>query len=229
MNKLLKKFLFWLLIPSVTLSAFTWAPKKKKVVFFGDSITQAAVQPDGYIDVLNKTLAEKRISDKFELIGAGISGNKISDLQKRLEKDVLSKKPDLVIMYIGINDVWHFTHPNTNGQGTPIDKFEAGLTDVITQIKKAGAKVVICTPSVIGEKADGTNPQDQMLDDYSNISRKVAKATGSQLCDLRKAFIDYLKTNNSSNQEKDILTTDGVHLNKAGNALVAAQMSKFLK
>jgi lysophospholipase L1-like esterase len=229
MNKQLKKIFIWLLIPSIAFSGFVMLPKKKKVVFFGDSITQAAVQPDGYIDVLNKTLAQKGKSDKFELIGAGISGNKVTDLQRRLEKDVLSRQPDLVIIYIGINDVWHFTHPNTNGQGTPADKFEAGLTDVITQIKNTGAKVVLCTPSVIGEKADGSNPQDKMLDQYSDISRKVAKATGSRLCDLRRAFIAHLQTNNTANQEKDILTTDGVHLNKAGNAFVAAQMNKFLK
>jgi isoamyl acetate esterase len=229
MNKPLKRILVWLIIPSIALFSFVVVPKKKKVIFFGDSITQAAIQPDGYIDVLNKTLEQKGKSGKYELVGAGISGNKVTDLQKRLEKDVLAKQPDLVIIYIGINDVWHFTHPNTNGQGTPVDKFEAGLTDVITQIKNTGAKVVLCTPSVIGEKADGSNPQDKMLDEYSAISRKVAKATGSQLCDLRKAFIDYLKTNNTANQDKNILTSDGVHLNKAGNAFVAAQMSKFLK
>ena len=229
MNQQLKRILAWLIIPSIALFSFDMVAKKKKVLFFGDSITQAAVQPDGYIDVLNKTLEQKGKSNKYELIGAGISGNKVTDLQKRLEKDVLSKKPDVVIIYIGINDVWHFTHPNTNGQGTPVDKFESGLTDVITQIKQAGAKVILCTPSVIGEKADGTNPQDKMLDEYADISRKVAKATGSQLCDLRKAFVDYLKTNNTSNQDKNILTSDGVHLNKAGNAFVATQMSKFLK
>lgn len=229
MKKQLKQFFIWVLIPSIAISGFTLFASKKRVVFFGDSITQAAIQPGGYIDVLNKTLQEKGKQDTYELMGAGISGNKVPDLQKRLAADVLAKKPDLVFIYIGINDVWHFTHPNTNGQGTPIEKYEAGLTDVINQIKQAGAKVIVCTPSVIGEKHDGSNAQDKMLDDYAAISRKVAKATGSQLCDLRKAFMEHLKKNNRGNQEKNILTTDGVHLNQEGNAFVAAQMIKFLK
>lgn len=229
MKKQLKQFFIWVLIPSIAISGFTLFASKKRVVFFGDSITQAAIQPGGYIDVLNKTLQEKGKQDTYELMGAGISGNKVPDLQKRLVADVLAKKPDLVFIYIGINDVWHFTHPNTNGQGTPIEKYEAGLTDVINQIKQAGAKVIVCTPSVIGEKHDGSNAQDKMLDDYAAISRKVAKATGSQLCDLRKAFMEHLKKNNRGNQEKNILTTDGVHLNQEGNAFVAAQMIKFLK
>ena len=59
--------------------------KKKKVVFFGDSITQAGVQKGGYIDVLQNMIAEKGASDKFELNGAGIGGNKIYDLYLRME------------------------------------------------------------------------------------------------------------------------------------------------
>lgn len=229
MKKQFKQIFVWLLIPSLAISGFTLFASKKRVVFFGDSITQAAVQPGGYIDVLNKTLEQRGKANKYELIGAGISGNKVPDLQKRLERDVLAKKPDFVFIYIGINDVWHFTHPNTNGQGTPIEKFESGLTDVINQIKKSGAGVIVCTPSVIGEKHDGSNAQDKMLDDYAAVSRKVARSTGSQLCDLRKAFTEHLKKNNTANQEKNILTTDGVHLNKEGNAFVAAQMSRFLR
>jgi lysophospholipase L1-like esterase len=207
----------------------TMMVKKQKVVFFGDSITQAAVNPGGYIDILNKELKKRGKAEDYELIGAGISGNKVPDLQKRLEKDVLSKNPDIVFVYIGINDVWHFTHPSTNGQGTPIEKYEEGLMEVVNNIKASGAKVVVCTPSVIGEKHDGTNNQDQMLDEYAAVSRKVAKATNSKLCDLRKAFLQHLKKNNTANTDKNILTTDGVHLNEKGNAFVASEMLKYLK
>jgi lysophospholipase L1-like esterase len=203
--------------------------KNQRVIFFGDSITQAAVKPGGYIDILNKELQKKGKTDKYELIGAGIGGNKVPDLQQHLEKDVLSQKPDLVFVYIGINDVWHFTHPSTNGKGTPINTYEQGLTEVVNRIKASGAKVIVCTPSVIGEKYDGSNAQDKMLDEYAAISRKVAKSTKSQLCDLRKAFLTHLKQNNSTNQEKDVLTTDGVHLNDQGNALVAKEMLQYLK
>jgi len=77
--------------------------------------------------------------------------------------------------------------------------------------------VIVCTPSVIGEKHDGSNKLDRKLDEYSEISRKVAKETKSQLCDLRKAFLEKLKTDNKDNKGQDILTGDGVHLNDAGN------------
>ncbi len=76
---------------------------RKRVVFFGDSITQGGVSKNGYISVLKKQVD----SNRFELIGAGIGGNKVYDLYLRLEDDVLAKKPDLVFIYVGINDVWH--------------------------------------------------------------------------------------------------------------------------
>src|SRR5436190_1222593 len=79
--------------------------KKERIVFLGDSITQGGVSPNGYVTVFKKELAKKYPDGEFEIIGAGISGNKVPDLQKRLEKDVLSKKPTLVVIYIGINDV----------------------------------------------------------------------------------------------------------------------------
>ena len=43
----------------------------------------------------------------FELVGKGISGNKISDLLVRYETDVLDLNPDLVFYIYRINDVWH--------------------------------------------------------------------------------------------------------------------------
>jgi len=191
-----------------------------KVIFLGDSITQAGARPGGYVSLfaaeVKKQLAEKNV----EVIGAGISGNKVPNLQKRLQKDVLSKKPNLVFIYIGINDVWH----SQQGRGTSKEDFESGLRDIIKKINDVGSKVILCTPSTIGEKTDGTNELDSMLEEYSAISRTVATETGSQLLDLRKAFLDHLGTANPKNQKKGILTRDGVHLNATGNQFVARQM-----
>src|SRR6185436_14208934 len=106
-------------------------------------------------------------------------------------------------------------------RGTPKDKFEAGLKEIIGKIKDSGVCVVLCTPTVIGEKKAGANKLDDLLDQYAEVSRKVAKDTGAQLCDLRKAFADHLAKNNADDKEKGILTSDRVHLNDAGNKLVA--------
>jgi lysophospholipase L1-like esterase len=207
-------------------SASVSLKKGDRIVFLGDSITAGGVRPKGYVTLIKNALNEKHKDLDIQIIGAGISGNKVPDLQRRVDRDVIAKKPTLVFIYIGINDVWHGERDPR--RGTPKDKFEAGLKEVIAKIQKAGANVILCTPTVIGEKNDGSNRNDSKLDEYADVSRRVAREMKIPLCDLRKAFIAYLKEHNSKNQEKGILTTDRVHLNDAGNKLVAETMLKML-
>ena len=109
-----------LLVAMVLFSSFSHQ-QKKRIVFFGDSITQAGVQPTGYITKLTQLLTGKNIGNNYELIGAGIGGNKAYDLYLRMDDDVLAKKPDAVVIWVGVNDVWH---KRTYGTGTDADKFE---------------------------------------------------------------------------------------------------------
>lgn len=196
---------------------------RKRVVFFGDSITQqGATKASGYINMLKKQVD----TNKFELIGAGIGGNKVYDLYLRLEEDVLAKKPDLVFIYVGINDVWHKQSSRT---GTDYPKYIKFYQALIDKIKASGSKIVLCTPSVIGEKRTGTNELDTELDKYSTGIRELATKNNLPLCDLRKAFTSYEEKNNEQDLEKGILTTDRVHLNDQGNLFVAEQMLPFVK
>ena len=200
--------------------------KKKKIVFFGDSITQAAVKKGGFIDLMQTMLQQKGIDQNFELIGAGIGGNKIYDLYLRIENDVLVKKPDVVVVYIGVNDVWHKA---SRGTGTDFDKFGKFYDAVIKKIQNQGAKVILVTPAAIGEKHDYSNTQDGDLNSYSNWIRQYAATNNIVLVDLRKIFHDYSVANNPNNVAKGILTTDGVHLNEKGDALVAEELWKVLQ
>ncbi len=219
----------WLLLVPVISLAEEPAVKLKagdRIVFLGDSITEAGARANGYVTMIRQALDKKHADLKLEVIGAGISGNKVPDLQRRVDKDVIAKKPTIVVIYIGINDVWH--GEKDPAKGTMPEAFVTGLKEVIGKCRDAGATVVLCTPSVIGEKLDGANSLDAKLDQYSDLSRKLAKELKLPLCDLRKAFLDHLKANNKDNADKGILTSDRVHLNLAGNQFVADTMLKTL-
>lgn len=198
--------------------------KDARIVFLGDSITQSGAKPGGYVSIVKEQIAANFPDSNIEVIGAGISGNKVPSLQKRLQKDVLDLKPTCVVIYIGINDVWH----SQNGRGTPKEKYESGLNDIITKIQNAGSAVILCTPTVIGEKVQQANELDEMLDEYAAISRSVAKRHNVQLLDLREIFQDHLRSHNPLDRRINILTNDGVHLNKAGNDFLAEQMLQGL-
>ena len=200
--------------------------KKIKVIFFGDSITQAGVQPNGYITKLDSIIKQSHLPNSVELVGAGIGGNKVYDLYLRMDDDVLSKNPDVVVIYVGINDVWHKA---SSGTGTDADKFEKFYRAIIKKLQNKNIKVIVCTPSVIGERNDNSNQQDGDLNQYSKIIRAIAKDLSIPVCDLREGFLTYLKTNNPTNAEKEILTSDRVHLNNKGNLFVATQMWPVLQ
>jgi isoamyl acetate esterase len=209
-------------------TSFSFDPNNcERIIFFGDSITEQGMGPTGYVTLVHCSLQENLGNRLPEIIGAGVGGNKVPDLRNRLERDVLSKKPSIVIIYIGVNDVWHFATPGRTG--TPKNVYEKDLRNIIAKIQAIGSKIILCTPSVIGERSDGTNPHDGVLDEYSNISRKIATETRSALCDLRKDFIEYLNIHNSANTEDGILTVDGVHLNDRGNQFVASKILDVLK
>lgn len=223
-----------------------------KIVFLGDSITQAGVYdkevgveyngelvyPDytGFITFLSQS-----VSENTKLVGKGISGDKVSDLLTRYRKDVIDLKPDLVFIYIGINDVWH---KYDFGTGSDIDLYEDGLRQIISEIQKIGSRVVLCTPTVIGENhgdftlanqyvehyrdAKTMENMNNDLDAFSDVVRKLSSEYNTGLIDLRKVFVSYISENNPTNKPSGILTYDGVHLNDLGNKLIADQMINFI-
>ncbi|HLY69810.1 MAG TPA: GDSL-type esterase/lipase family protein [Puia sp.] len=199
--------------------------KPKRVIFFGDSITQMGVNPGGYIIKLGEMLEQKGMSKNYELIGSGIGGNKVYDLYLRLDDDVLSKNPDIVFIWIGVNDVWHKV---SSGTGTDADKFEKFYTAIIKKLQDKGIRTILVTPACIGERTDFTNQQDGDLNRYAQIIRGLAKNYHCELVDLREAFLTYNLKNNPENKESGILTVDRVHLNPKGNEYVAEKMVDVL-
>jgi len=227
----MKKILILLFVVMVSCTS-----SNKKVVFLGDSITQNAVinsdKFKGFISLLGENVGQNT-----ELIGKGIGGDKVSDLLTRYRDDVIKLNPDMVFIYIGINDVWH---KYDYGTGTDIDLYENGLRQIITDLKENGVEVILCTPTVIGENKGEFTLVNQFkdietmeimnndLDDYSDIIRKLSREFDTKLLDLRKIFMQYISENNPENKSKGVLTTDGVHLNNIGSKLIADEMIKFI-
>ena len=179
----------------------------------------------------------REVGQNLELVGKGISGDKVSDLLTRYRDDVIKLNPDKVFIYIGINDVWH---KYDFGTGTDIDLYENGLRQIISDIKDNGAEVILCTPTVIGENKGEFTLVNQFkdietmeimnkdLDDYSDVIRKLTAEFNTELVDLRKIFMNYISENNPNNDPSGITTYDGVHLNDIGNKLIADEMIKFI-
>jgi lysophospholipase L1-like esterase len=225
-KKLIMKILsrsFALIIFLTGISSMTFQ-KKINVVFFGDSITQMGMNPRGFLVRMNETLKQKGLSSQYDLIDAGVGYDKVYDLYLRMDSDVMAKNPDIVFIWVGVNDVGH----KTSGTGTDPEKFERFYTAIIKKLQAKNVKLVLVTPAVIGERTDETNPQDGDLNYYSKMVRELAIKYNCKLIDMRKAFRDYDSKNNPDNKEKGILTVDRIHPTDEGNKLIAEKMLEAL-
>ena len=198
-----------------------------KIAFLGDSITQAGWgQPDGYVRLVIEGLKANGV--EVEAVPAGISGHKSDQMLARLEKDVLSKKPQWMTLSCGVNDVWH------GPRGVPLDEMMAGkgtydanvaqrgtykknITEIIDRAAAAGVRPVVLTATVIKEDLDGD--LNKKVAPYNDFLRGLAKEKQLPLADLNAMFQDAIKAANKPGT--NVLTSDGVHMNAAGNQLMA--------
>jgi lysophospholipase L1-like esterase len=196
--------------------------KGDKIIFFGDSLTALAVKdrnvPEGkgYVPLVREAMKEKGV----EVDAVATGGHKVTDLLKRVDRDVIAKKPTVVVIQIGVNDA---------GAGVTPEQFKGQLEELIDKLQKGGAQVIQCTCTCRREGYDVKDVRDKKLDALADAARMIAKEKKLPLVDLRQAFIDYWKKNNPDNKPKGFLTYDGNHWTEAGHKYVAEQMLKKFK
>jgi lysophospholipase L1-like esterase len=203
--------------------------KGDRILFFGDSLTYLAGidgpkdkgVTKGYVKIVQETLdkTHKDLGIKVDWVATG--GHTVPDLLKRLDKDVLPKKPTIVVIQIGCNDA--------RRKNMTKESFKASLEELIDRLQKEKIQVIQCTLTSVGEKHDGTNPADKALEEFAEVQRQVIKAKNVPYNDLRKAFVAYWKANNPDNKASGILTYDGNHWNDTGMQFVADQILKRFK
>jgi lysophospholipase L1-like esterase len=202
-----------------------------RIVCLGDSITQGGEQPGGYVWLVRHYLAAMYPNHPIEVINAGISGHKSNDMLARYQRDVLDKRPDMVTISVGVNDVWHGfmdNHPAGDGpRGIPLKDYRTNVEAMIDGAEKAGARVVILSATVIRETLDG--PENRKAEPYNRTLRELAAKHHALYVDYQRPFraliTDYRANTNSADL---VLTVDGVHMNPLGNRVMAFTLLKAL-
>lgn len=187
-----------------------------RLLLIGDSITEWGRNEDpeglgiGYVRIVHDHLVTTFPEKKFDIINKGIGGNRATDLKARWQEDVLAHQPDYVSVSIGINDVWRqLDHPEME-QVYP-EQYKEILDELL---QKTDATLILMEPTIIEE--DINSEGNQLLKPYVEIVREFAKKHDAILVPTHEAFIQYYKSGGTYP-----LTTDGVHMNPAGNMLMA--------
>lgn len=202
---------------------------KTRIVFFGDSITDAGRNRDsdnclysygnGYVrDIAGELLAD--FPSQYEIINRGVSGDRCVDLYARIKKDVWTLSPDVLSILIGVNDVWHELWQN----GVDTERYERIYEMVIkdTLERLPDLKIIIMEPFVLKGTATSDNWElFSTVCKYADIGEKLAK----------KYNLPFVKTQavlNEANKNftEGELLSDGVHPNVAGAAIIAEEWLK---
>ncbi len=200
-----------------------------KIVTLGDSITAAGAQPGGYIDLMGKYLNKLYPDQNISIVNSGIGGHKAPDMEKRFQRDVLDHKPDLVTISVGVNDVWHafrdfqrgIDHPDGElPAGVPVEVYREKIMTMISAAEAARIKVVLLSPTLIYERLDSNENKRMMV--YIAEMKSIAKERHCTFVDLNRPFVEILAVYQKyAGRGANLLTSDGVHMNAAGNRIMA--------
>lgn len=216
----LTKFLVLILIfIGVVMSVISMknSSKPKNVAFFGDSITQYGwEQEKGYVKQVVELLDENGII--ITPIPAGRCGHTSFDLLERMDRDVLSKNPDIMFFMGGLNDIWL-------NKGTFSD-YQNNISQIIKKAQDKNIKIIMMNLTIIGENTDSS--MNKTIDKYNEFLSDFAKEHSILLIDLNSEMKNALKNKKSAS---NLLTKpDGVHLNERGNTLIARKIvNEYLK
>jgi lysophospholipase L1-like esterase len=201
----------------------------KKILFQGDSITDAGRARDNNVNVgrgyphLVKAFLGYREPDCYQFINRGISGNRIVDVYARIKIDITNLSPDFMSMLIGINDVWHeFGSKN----GVSAEKFEKIYSMLIEEIRQElpDVKILIMEPFVLpacateGVLEDGSDKYAAFRRETelrAAASRRIAEKYSLGFLPLQEVFDKACEK-----AEPSYWLTDGVHPTEAGHALI---------
>lgn len=221
----MKKLVTTTLLVFLAASSVLAAPRLKKgdrIVTLGDSITQAG----GYQALMQKVLARFYPDLGIEIVNAGIGGHKAPDMAGRLQRDVIDKKPTIVTVSCGVNDVWHgFYNPP---KGVDLDTYTRLMTQIVQQLKaNTSAAIYLLTPTVIHENLRG--PENLKLEAYCQALREIARQEHVHLVDLNAVFNLVLRSTQIGGAPEFHPTSDGVHMKPAGDFLIAAAILQALQ
>lgn len=182
------------------------APGEKRVVFMGDSITDAWGRRYG------------KFFPGKPYLNRGISGQTTPQMLIRFRPDVIAFKPKAVVILAGTNDIAGNTGPMT------LEEIEGNLMSMAELAKANGIKVVLASVMPV---TDAIRPQTERRPPEKILSlnawlKEYAARIGAIYLDYYSAMVD------EKGMLKTELTYDGLHPNDAGYEVIAPLAQKAI-
>ena len=193
-----------------------------KIVFFGDSITAAdrdrsdpSDLGSGYVGILYEKLKNLYESTDFEFLNRGIGGDRVRDLEARVDADVVAERPDIAVVLVGINDVWRqYDTPEITEGHVYTPEYQETLSRLVETTLPEVKRMVLMTPYIIEPNRE--DPMRARMDEYGRIVKEIAGKNDIPCVDLQAAFDRYCKEYYPAS-----INWDRIHPNTAGHCIIA--------
>lgn len=170
--------------------------KDARILFQGDSITDGnrgrSADPNhilghGYAFLIAAKYGAAFPERSLTFLNRGISGNRVTDLEKRWQEDTLALQPDVLSILIGVNDNGHI----------PFDEYERIYDKLLTDAETANPRIrlVLCEPFTLAlsDKKPGWEEWVAGIRKRQEIVAKLAKKHHGALVRFQKVFDDACK------------------------------------
>ncbi|HEO8418315.1 SGNH/GDSL hydrolase family protein [Niallia sp. FSL W8-0635] len=227
-----------------------------KIICFGDSITRGVSFVKGRLRIIKDnypTFLEKlfsvNISEDIIVLNKGVFNDNSHLLLKRLEKDVLSEKPNYVLLNVGGNDCnfnWQEVADSPNSNHEPIvsvQQYMENIKQMVTKMKQSNITPILITLPPL----DPVRYYKFIADKYgTTISHWISCCGGIehwhslynlQLNKLIEQFnlpnIDVRTALKKEGNATDFISDDGIHLNADGyrkmSEVIFEEMLRFIE
>jgi acyl-CoA thioesterase-1 len=182
------------------------------VLFIGDSVTDCGRRDDepdflgdGYVRMIAERLTDRRV------INAGISGNRAIDLRDRWHVDVVEQSPDVLTVYIGINDTWRrYDSDDPTTAATFEDNYRACLAEL------GGASTLILVEPFVLSVTEEQEHWNEDLDEKRAVVARLATEVSAGFVPLQ-VLLDAA----AEDHGRAALAADGVHPTALGHRVIA--------
>lgn len=195
----------------------------RPIVFIGDSITDAGRREDpdhlgdGYVRRVSAALAER--GDVRPIVNAGISGDRAVDLRARWEQDALAHDPELLSVYVGVNDTWR---RYDSGDPTPVGEFERTYRSLLDDAQsRLAPRMILVEPFVLPVTSEQDRWGAEDLDAKRAVVARLASEFGAAFVPLQSLLLDAAAQHGGGRAGHAALAADGVHPTPLGSELIA--------
>lgn len=189
-------------------------------LFTGDSITDMCrrTDPSGFLGAgYVRRIAEMSSvgGPQLNVINTGVSGDRTTDLLVRWDVDVIQRRPDVLTILVGVNDMWR-----RYDSGIPMspDEYRANYSTLLESVRAELdlKELVLMDPFLVPVTDEQSRWHEEDLNAKIAVVRDLAERYDAVHIPLNDIF-----TGRAIAEGAETVIDDGVHPSAGGHELVA--------